>query len=68
MSNIFFMVFLPIVCGIYPLVCGLVYLVSLVFGFGFSYKLGFVVWLVLVLCVAAYLIIRHRILKKRLYK
>ena len=68
MTYIFFMVFLPIICGIYPLVCGLVYLLSLVFGFAFSYKLGLIIWLCLVLFTAVLLIARHRVLKKRLYK
>ena len=68
MSYIFFIVFMPIICGIFPLVCGLVYLLSLVFGFAFSYKLGFVIWLGLVLFTAVLLMARHRVLKKRLYK
>lgn len=68
MSYIFFIVFMPIICGIFPLVCGLIYLLSLAFGFAFTYELSFIVWLALVLSTIALLIIRNRVLKKRLYK
>lgn len=69
MSYLFYLIFMPVVCGVYPLVCGLVYLLSVIFGFAFTYKLSFMVWGGLILSVIVLLNIRHQILKrKQVYK
>ena len=66
MSYLFYLIFMPVVAGIFPVVCGLVYLLSVVFGFAFTYKLSFMVWGGLILTVILLLNIRHRILKRKL--
>ena len=61
LEKIFFIIFMPFIAAFYVIVCGLIYLLSLLFGFNFTWKLGGIVYLAL-LGFIAFLVkcIKHR--------
>jgi len=51
---------LPLVTGVFPLIGGMVYLLSLLFGFQFTWTLVLKVWISLVLAGILVFILIHR--------
>ena len=61
LEKIFYIIFMPFIAGFYVIVCGLIYLLSLLCGFTFTWKLGGIVYLVLLVFVfLAVKWIKHR--------
>ena len=61
LEKVFYLIFMPFVASFYVIVSALIYLLSLVFGFTFTWKLGGIVYLVLlVLILLSLKWIKHR--------
>lgn len=61
LEKLFYIIFMPFVAAFYVIVCALIYLLSLLCGFTFTWTLGGIVYLVLlVLFIFTVKWIKHR--------